>query len=81
MTRQLMLPAFDPPSRRPYAVRTRESIEAAEAVRPRVGRQQAEVLAFVASRASGATREEIAEGTGLRLASVCARAKELIDAG
>lgn len=39
------------------------------------------VLSFVKARGSfGATREEIADGTGLRLSCVCGRVRELLDA-
>lgn len=42
-------------------------------------RQQAQIVAFL--RNGGATRGEIAEGTGIRLASVCGRVGELLKVG
>lgn len=46
---------------------------------PKLGTQQAQIVAFL--RAGGATRAEIAEGSGVRLSRVCARVAELIKAG
>ena len=46
-----------------------------------VSEQERKVLAFVASCPNGATREQIADGAGLRLASSCARCNRLVRVG
>lgn len=49
---------------------------------PRLSKRQAEVLAFVQSCGfAGATRREIADGTGLAINCVCGRVVELRKAG
>ena len=66
----------------PSAPGSATSQAAAAAVAPRAGTQRSEVLAAIRSAgARGYTRHEISGATGLSLQSVCARAKELLDAG
>lgn len=58
---------------------TATSKAAAKAIEPHRDSQAGRVLAFVrASGQHGATREEIADGLQMRLASVCARVSELV---
>ena len=54
---------------------------AAESILPHISIQEAVVMRYIAGRLDGATREECSLGTGLRLASVCARANRLIAGG
>ena len=44
-------------------------------------RQQKQIVDFLASRPGGHTRNEIAQGTGLRLSSVTGRIHELLERG
>jgi hypothetical protein len=79
---QAVLPGFDLPRWQggPPAVRSRTSIAAAEAMREIAPTKRGEVYAWLAKRgAAGATREEIAEGLGMRLSSVCGRCRELVE--
>lgn len=56
--------------------------ESYESEQPVVAGKRAVVLEFVRARGSnGATREEIAAGSGLALSSVCGRVNELEEAG
>jgi DNA-binding MarR family transcriptional regulator len=48
---------------------------------PELPRQQKQIVDFLASRPGGHTRNEIAEGTGLRLSSVTGRIHELLERG
>lgn len=54
--------------------------ESYESEQPVAGGKRQVVLSFVKVRGThGATREEIADGTGLRLSCVCGRVRELLD--
>jgi hypothetical protein len=78
--RQLSL--WDSPvsTRRPPAVAVRTSIAAAEAIEEIAPLQRGRVYQEIAQRRErGATREEISEALGMKLASVCARANELLE--
>jgi len=55
------------------------SIDAFYGLGPRLGEQQRAIVAFLARNCSHDwTRNEIAQATGMRLSSVCARCNELI---
>lgn len=57
------------------------SKDAARAAAPTAAAQSAAVLAYLRGRGdAGATREEIAAALGIRIASVCARVWQLINA-
>lgn len=61
---------------------TPTSVAAARSMRYLAGSQLDRILKFVRDRGQhGATNEEIAEGTGIKLQSVCARARALELAG
>ena len=82
MTAQFDLFIAPPRVRRPPYQRDSEtSRAAADHVAPRVGRLQARVLDYLRSRSDGATLQEIAEATGIKINSVCGRVSELIDKG
>lgn len=58
------------------------SRDAYEVLQPVLGARQREVMRFVRLRGNrGATREEIADGTGLRIQTVCGRCAELVAIG
>ena len=81
---QNVLPGFEVESWQggPYAVSSRTSIAAAEAIREIAPTKRGDVYAWVAKQGkTGATREEIAEGLGMRLSSVCGRCRELVEMG
>lgn len=67
-----------PRRRNPYRA-SATSRAAALANRPRRAGQRERVYDYLTQHAS--TREEIANALGLKLQSVCARARELLDAG
>jgi DNA-binding transcriptional ArsR family regulator len=57
---------------------TRGSIAAAKLIAPHAGTQCERIMAYLRDCGlAGATREELAEGLGMRLASVCGRIAEL----
>lgn len=69
-----------PPRPGPPAVAVRTSIAAAEAIAGMAGTLRGRVYDYVASRGStGATRQEIADGLGMKLQTVCGRCGELKD--
>ena len=66
----------------PPANRSPTSRAAAASLTPaHVSEQERKILAFVAGCPNGATREQIADGAGLRLASSCARCNRLVRVG
>lgn len=66
------------PSIRPPAVPVRTSIAAAEAIAEMAGTLRGKVYGFIAARGrDGATRQEIADGLGMKLQTVCGRMGEL----
>lgn len=81
--------AFDPPKfagireamATPPHNGTATSREAAEAIKPCRNAQTRTVLDWLRLRVAGGTREEIAAGTCVALASVCARVAELLASG
>ena len=84
--RQAVLPGFDLPAWQggssPPAGRSRTSIAAAEAIAEMAPTLRGKVYTWLARRgAEGGTREEIAAGLELRLATVCGRCSELVDQG
>jgi len=60
--------------------KTDTSRAAAEHIEPVTGRLRLEVLDFITDM-KGATNNEISNGTGIKLQTVCARRNELADAG
>jgi len=65
----------------PSTCNSETSKDAARAAAPTAAAQSAAVLAYLRGKGNiGATREEIAAALGLRLASVCARAWQLMNA-
>ena len=63
---------------RPPAVPVRTSIAAAEAIAEMAGTLRGQVYGYIAGRGSeGATRQEIADGLGMKLQTVCGRMGEL----
>ena len=68
----------DPRAIRPPAVPVRTSIAAAEAIAEMAGTLRGRVYDYIVSRvSSGATRQEIADGLGMKLQTVCGRMGEL----
>ena len=63
----------------PPAVRSRTSIAAAEAIREMAPTLRGKVYAYIVRQGeAGATRQEIADGLGMRLQTVCGRVGELL---
>jgi predicted transcriptional regulator len=58
-------------------VRSRTSIAAAEAIRDMAPTMRGKVFGYLCGAANGATRQEIADGLGMRLQTVCGRVGEL----
>lgn len=59
---------------------TKTEAKAAVNMRPRSGTRRMTVLKFIVTAGfTGATRQEIADGTGLPIQSVCGRVHELIE--
>jgi hypothetical protein len=76
------LPGMEPRGYGVPAVRVRTSIAAAEAIEAAAPTLRGQVYAAIgATGAYGATREEIAAATGLRLQTVCGRCGELLQQG
>ena len=65
----------------PPAVRARTSIAAAEVIRQMAPTARGKVYGFICQAANGATRQEIADGLGMRLQTVCGRVGELLRMG
>ena len=66
------------PSVRPPAVPVRTSIAAAEAIAEMAGTLRGRVYQFLADRGrTGTTRQEISDGLGMKLQTVCGRMGEL----
>jgi hypothetical protein len=57
---------------------TETSREAARSIEPHRNAQTQTVLDWLRTQKQGATREEIATGTGIKLQSVCVRVYELL---
>lgn len=66
----------------PYQRGSATSRAAADAIAPRAGTMRLRTLEAYASMGDrGATREEVAQWQGMRLATVCARVNELVGYG
>jgi hypothetical protein len=84
--RQSVLPGFDLPAWQggtaPPAGRSRTSIAAAEAIADMAPTLRGTVYqALVLCGPDGATREELSDRLGLRLATICGRCWELVQMG
>lgn len=66
----------------PYQRGSETSRAAAASIEPATGTKRAAVQAFILGRGdTGATNEEVAEGLGFLLQTVCARCRELQGSG
>lgn len=75
-------PHYHPSPTAPYQRGSETSRAAAEAIAPFAGTMRLRTLeAYAKMEDRGATREEVAHWKGIRLATVCARTRELVKIG